>query len=554
MQSEDGECLSPEPSCDQPAGSESAGREDELDFEGDFAAGGEEDGAVRQADKDGEEGEDGEVAESGPSEGSDLEEGELKEDDDDAAAAPADVCKYYPRGSCTWGSECRFSHQSGECRPCRCPPNACLSAGQTGASRRHIPPLQPPTAVLGAFATRPPLLGLKPARPFFPVPPLLPAPSDPMASNWERGLRSAKERLAKAKERKESESDFDDKRLNMTVADETAAHRYAQSARNAYPGREPPAYSGRERRSPASEQRPSYHSSGSHHYASSYSQSRDYRQGHYSQQSHDESEYERRQRLAYQSAPRPEEWNDRPRPRPPAQYPLLDRYGREIQRCSRPDDYVDKWKRSPVRKVERPVRETGDLSSISTSDSPSGLSGTSDSDSDGSDWSDDEKDRKRVNHRTKKAAVPVVNPELQPASTSSTSGMKRIPRLSERQPVRSPKRPFKTDLPRPDAAFSSKDVSAGVSERCRSYRSSLSDSGGEAEFDDSKAEKRKGVAAQPYESKRRRDSHHSNGSPISRHSLSPGPSPGDSASPSPKREKERFVMDFVGKVTTCSMC
>lgn len=548
MQSEDGQCLSPEPACGQ--SSESAGREDELDFEGDFAAGGEEDGSVRQNDKEGEEGEDGEVAESGPSDTSDLEEGELKEDEDDVAGAATDVCKYYPRGSCTWGSECRFSHQSGQCRPCRkLSSDTNSSAGQTGL-RRHIPPLQPPVAVPAAFAARPPLLGLKPARPFFPVLPLpLPAPTDPMASNWERGLRSAKERLAKAKERKESESDFDDKRLNLTVPDEAAAHRYTQSARHAYPGRESGSYSSREHRSPASEQRSSYHSSGSHHYTSSYhSQPRDYRHGHYSHQSHDESEYERRQRLAYQSAPRPEEWNDRGRPRPPAQYPLLDRYGREIQRCSRPDDYVDKWKRSPVVKVERPVRESGDLSSISTSDSPSGLSGTSDSDSDGS-WSDDDKDRKRVNHRTKekKASAPVVNPELQPPSTS---GMKRIPRLSERRDRASPKRTFKSELPRPDAAFSSKDKAAGVRDGDRSFRSSLSDSAGEAEFDESKAGKRKAVAAPPYESKRLRDSH-SNGSrsPLSRQSATPEKSSGDSTSPSPKREKERFVMDFVGKVT-----
>lgn len=370
-----------------------------------------------------------------------------------------------------------------------------------------------------------------------------------MASNWERGLRSAKERLAKAKERKENESDFDDKRLNLTVPDE--AQRYP--AQHAYPARDSVPHSSREHRSPGSEQRSSHHSSGSHHYSSSYSQSRDYRNSHY--YSHDESEYERRQRLAYQSAPRPEEWSDRPRPRPPAGYPLLDRYGREIQRCSRPDDYVDKWKRSPIRKVERPVRESGDLSSISTSDSPSGLSGTSDSDSDGSDWSDDDKERKRLNHRTKKAAVPAVKPELQSASTS---GMKRIPRLSERQQVRSPKRSFKSEpLLRSDVAYSSKDASMSGGERGRSHRSSLSDSGGELDGS-KKADKRKGIA--PHnDSKRRRRSSQSpaSRSPLSHHSLSPGPSPSDSASP--KRDKERFVMDFVGKVRTrcaqlCLIC
>lgn len=111
MQSEDGECLSPEPQA--ASASAAKGADDELDFEGDFPAVAGTEETVRKQEK--EDGEDGEVpeSESGHTEDSDLEEGELKEDEDDVAAS-SDVCKYYPRGSCTWGSDCRFSHQSGQ--------------------------------------------------------------------------------------------------------------------------------------------------------------------------------------------------------------------------------------------------------------------------------------------------------------------------------------------------------------------------------------------------------------------------------------------------------
>ena len=114
---EEGQCLSPA------ARSGTEGRaEDELDFESDLPA---DESVDRPVDKSsapidketgcsGEDGEvDGESDEGQVEEDEDLEEGELKEDEDEVAAG-TDVCKYYSRGSCTWGDECRFQHQSGQ--------------------------------------------------------------------------------------------------------------------------------------------------------------------------------------------------------------------------------------------------------------------------------------------------------------------------------------------------------------------------------------------------------------------------------------------------------
>ena len=104
---EDGECLSPEPSGGRVSGHRAP--QEELDFEGDVAVA-----------EDGERKEDGELpggSESGhsPAASDDLEEGELKdEEDDEDPSTASNVCKYYSRGACTWGADCRFSHQSGQ--------------------------------------------------------------------------------------------------------------------------------------------------------------------------------------------------------------------------------------------------------------------------------------------------------------------------------------------------------------------------------------------------------------------------------------------------------
>ena len=65
-------------------------------------------------------GEDGELNDDDDSD-DDLEEGELKEDEDDAVNQSLDVlvrrneqknipCKFYSNGQCTWGDQCRFMH------------------------------------------------------------------------------------------------------------------------------------------------------------------------------------------------------------------------------------------------------------------------------------------------------------------------------------------------------------------------------------------------------------------------------------------------------------
>lgn len=101
--------------------------EDELDYEVDDE---DNDSKNNKFLDDGEIGEDGEVNSD-----DDLEEGEVKEDDsgdeddgevkDDVDSGPKkdgqlnqrkpnqteNVCKYFGKGTCTWGPQCRFMHQ-----------------------------------------------------------------------------------------------------------------------------------------------------------------------------------------------------------------------------------------------------------------------------------------------------------------------------------------------------------------------------------------------------------------------------------------------------------
>lgn len=132
-----------------------------------------------------------------------LEEGEVSDEDEarPEETEPRPVCRFFSRGQCTWGASCRFLHP-----------------GVTDKGHYTMFELVRPT-LLSEYGTVPPS-----AR----VPSLLDDPriqpphgnpqQPPIESAWERGLRTAKEMLRKSIKRKEQDMDFEEKKMNMTLA------------------------------------------------------------------------------------------------------------------------------------------------------------------------------------------------------------------------------------------------------------------------------------------------------------------------------------------------
>lgn len=507
-----------------------------------------EDGEVPDSD------EEGQVKTSSPvkkakEDDEELEEGEVKDEDEDeeprmseATNVIPEKCKFFSKGICTWGDSCRFLHD--------------LHEGSTRLNRHGQP-----------------MTGLNGPRGGYANPVVIPSPAVSAASSWERGFRSAKERIERAKERKENDQDFEDKKLNLSSSSEDLdvyGRRPPPAVREPYPVRD-------SRRSPSPHSRHHY-SASIHHYPrdplhSSY---------HDSYSSPDESEYERRQRLAFMAAPRPEEWSekgresrsypeehsDRPRrvydhserrydefgnrirPPPPPGHPAAqdyvppttDRFGRE-----KPEEYVDRWRRSPKRTDipggdVRYDRRASDLESISGSSTGSGLSGSSLSE--GS--FDDEKEKRKRRLRNANAKKVALDPAVAAVTgTASTSGMKRIPRLSDRNrgavPPQRERSPF--DEPNHEFRDASRDrFRESVSEKpVRTFDHRPSESEDELEghrkrgYDDSEASLSK---------RRKRESGGSRLSSVSSNrSISP---------PRGQRRpiKDKFVMDITGKVSS----
>lgn len=148
---------------------------------------------------------DGEIDE-GEIDDDDLEEGEVK-DPSDRKIRPRPICRFFIKGNCTWGMNCRFIHPGVNdkgnysliSKPDPFPPNGAPPGGP------H--PLIPNNPWAG------------PAVEELPPPPPPPA-EPPVESAWERGLRHAKEVLKKATIRKEQEPDFEEKRFNVTIGED----------------------------------------------------------------------------------------------------------------------------------------------------------------------------------------------------------------------------------------------------------------------------------------------------------------------------------------------
>lgn len=273
-----------------------------------------------------------------------------------------------------------------------------------------------------------------PPMPLYPHPGLLPPPPLPrpmQESGWERGLKTAHERVVRANERKEKDIDFNEKRLNLGVEDDDGY----RSSKHHYSSREG-FYASHDRRSPHGHSSSNLYSKYAEQYYSESSRGTRYqdvvpREERYPRDRRDrESEYERRQRLALESAPK--EWQeDRRRqydhPRPSGKNPDV----------RRPDEYVDPYKRSPNPRVSS--HHDGNRSPYSSfSDtSGSGLSSSEFSDSDSDSWSDHgepkERSKKRKDYKTKSYSSATA-PKLAPGAPPNPLA-KRIPKISQRKRV-----------------------------------------------------------------------------------------------------------------------
>ncbi|XP_078038158.1 uncharacterized protein LOC144470650 isoform X1 [Augochlora pura] len=181
--------------------------------------------------KDGGEGNDKEEGEEdGEKAESELEEGELSDGDDarPEETEPRPVCRFYNRGQCTWGVSCRFLHPGvtdkgnytmfDMVRPMAYPPHAATQH----EFRPHIdrPNMVRPLPGYGAPSHTPKVEEL------------------PTESAWERGLRHAKEMMRKANKRKESDMDFEEKKMNLSLGQDELDREAGYYVRAASP--EPP--------------------------------------------------------------------------------------------------------------------------------------------------------------------------------------------------------------------------------------------------------------------------------------------------------------------------
>ncbi|XP_041375427.1 zinc finger CCCH domain-containing protein 18-like [Gigantopelta aegis] len=128
----------------------------------------------------------------------DCEEGEIREPGFRRQSAKP-ICRFFLRGSCTWGLNCRFLHPG---------------INDKGNYRLIEMPGFHRVGPMGPFG--PIWASEMPEEPEPPPPPELP----PTESAWERGLRHAKELRKKAQEKKEQETDFEEKRLNLSLDEE----------------------------------------------------------------------------------------------------------------------------------------------------------------------------------------------------------------------------------------------------------------------------------------------------------------------------------------------
>ena len=288
-----------------------------------------------------------------------------------------------------------------------------------------------------------------------------------------------------------------------------------------------------------------------------------------------------------------DEFGNRIRPPPPPGHPAAedyvpppatDRFGR-----IRPEEYVDRWRRSPNRTGSTGgrgdsrqdfERRASDLSSISGSNTGSGLSGSSLSDSDGSwsDVSDDKNKRKRRTLKTKTSNVNKVPPDaamVAATGVASTSGMKRIPKLSERgrenrEQIHVPSRevPETRHSRSPFDDGQNSRYSNSSRERQRDYNRPVADNPVSRDFDRHSSGSESDSEMMPASHARRRKvqddldinprkrTKRESGDSHDLSSVSPTQSPSSPLPPqrSQRRGRDKFVMDFDRKVSPIRFC
>ncbi|KAL1450398.1 hypothetical protein WDU94_002769, partial [Cyamophila willieti] len=184
-----------------------------------------------------------------------LEEGEVSDEGETRPEEnePRPICRFYSRGACTWGSSCRFLHPGvtdkghytmfDMIRPLAAPPPPHHGAPyHPGASMRPVDPyaaqgmLDPRVPGVGASLIRAPP-GKEDHVPGAPVTAVAGVPATESA--WERGLRQAKEILKKSTKRKETEVDFEEKKMNLTLGQDELDKENDYYTRSASPALSP---------------------------------------------------------------------------------------------------------------------------------------------------------------------------------------------------------------------------------------------------------------------------------------------------------------------------
>ena len=141
------------------------------------------------------------------------------------------LCKFFYRGKCHFGRDCKYLHPGENDRPRLRRKNAAGDRHPEDERTQQLSrPVGPATATNATTAAAPGGAPIRDMREMLnarvqpdgaplppPPPPGYAPPVPPMETAWERGLRMAKERLKKAKLKTATETNLEDKKANMSV-------------------------------------------------------------------------------------------------------------------------------------------------------------------------------------------------------------------------------------------------------------------------------------------------------------------------------------------------